>query len=125
MNPIATIKSKLLSILCVVLMTTSAMLYFSGQSDSEELKQVRDKLVHHVSLNESLSKQNLQLAEELKTKPVEYITITQDVEKEVCNGRVTQEKINSLPSKRKEGVNEKHTADIDDRLPDDLIKLLK
>lgn len=125
MNPLAVVKSKLLSILCIVLLTTSGLVYWSGKTDRDELKDVREKLVQHVELNERLSRQNLELAEEIRTKPIEYITITKDVEKEVCEGRIAQNKINSLPSKRKEGVDEKVTADIDDRLPVDLIKLLK
>lgn len=125
MNPLATVKSKILSILCILLFTTSGVFYWSGKSDRDELKEVREKLVQHVELNESLSRQNLALAEELKTKPIEYITITKEVEKEVCEGRIAQEKIKALQTKRKEGVNEEVTADIDDRLPDELIRLLK
>lgn len=125
MNLIAAIKSKILSILCVVLFTALTTVYLSGSADRTELKDIRAKLVQHVELNESLSRQNLELAEEIRTKPTEYITITKEVEKEVCKGQVAQAMIKALPSKRKEGVNEKVTADIDDRLPDDLLKLLK
>lgn len=125
MNPLVAIKSKLLSILCIVLFTTSGLVYWSGKNDRDELKEVREKLVQHVELNETLSRQNLELAEEIRTKPIEYITITKDVEKEVCEGKIAQNAIKNIPSKRKEGVDEKITADIDDRLPADLIKLLK
>lgn len=125
MNIIAMVKGKFLQVACISLITAFGLLYWSTDSDRDELVILRDKLVRHVELNESLSRQNLVLAEELKTKPIEYITITKEVEKEVCEGRIAQEKIKSLPTKRKEGVNEKVTADIDDRLPDDLIRLLK
>lgn len=124
MNLIATVKSKLLSILCIILFTTTGLVYWSGNNDRKELKEVSDKLVHHVELNETLSRQNLELAEEIRTKPIAYITITKEVESEICKGRVSETMINTLPSKRKEGVDEKVTVDIDDRLPSDLIKLL-
>jgi hypothetical protein len=99
----------------------------SGKSDREELRVVSDKLVTHVRLNESLSEQNLLLLDEIKNKPVEYIKITKEVEKEICNGVVKQTLINELPSKpsKKDVINEETTADIDDRLPDNLLKLLK
>lgn len=124
MNPLATIKSKALNILCIVLTTLLIASYMSGKADREELSSVSEKLVKHVQLNERLSSQNLALVEEIKNKPTEYITITKEVDKEVCNGVVKQNMINSLPSK-KEVVNEETTADIDDRLPDNLLKLLK
>jgi hypothetical protein len=127
MNLIAAIKSKGLTLLVIILMTLLSVSYMSGKSDREALDAAQDKLLTHVTLNKRLSEQNLELAEELKNKPKEYITITKEVSKEVCNGFVKQQVINSLPSK-KGVVNEdakQNVADIDDRLPTDLIKLLK
>lgn len=126
MNLIATLKSKGLSILAIVLATLLTFTYYTGKGDREELEQAQGKLLEHVQLNERLSKQNLELVEELRTKPIEYITITKDVTKEVCNGLVKQEAINNLPKKEvKDEQTQQAVADIDDRLPTDLIKLLK
>lgn len=125
MNPlITTLKSKAQTLLCIVLATLLTVSYLTGKSDREVLRQVSDKLTEHVQLNSRLSEQNLSLALEIKNKPKEYITITKDVERQVCDGRVQQELIKSLPS-RKESVDEKNVADIDDHLPNDLLKLLK
>lgn len=124
MNPIiATLKSKGLTLLCIVLATLLTVSYLSGKADRSELTSVQGKLLEHVQLNKRLSDQNLELAEEIKNKPAEYITIVKEVEKQVCNGIVKQQLINSLPSKKE--VTSENTANIDDRLPSDLIKLLK
>lgn len=126
-NILGILKSKLQMIVLIVLLTLLSASYLSGKSDREKLEGVSEKLLEHVKLNKSLSDQNLALAEEIKNKPKEYITIVKEVDKEVCNGIVKQQMINSLKSK-KETVNEtdvQNTADIDDRLPTDLIQLLK
>lgn len=124
---LAGLKSKGLSILCIVLVTLLTASYLSGKSVREELKGVSEKLVEHVQLNKRLSDQNLELAEEIRTRPTEYITITKEVDRNICNGVVQQELINSLPSTKKGAIDEKKqdVANIDDRLPTDLIKLLK
>lgn len=123
---LATLKSKGLSILCIVLATLLTASVISGKYDRQALDTAQEKLMEHVTLNKRLSEQNLELANEIKNKPAQYITITKDVDKEVCNGVVRQTMIQSLPiTKKKEAVNEEITADIDDRLPNDLIKLLK
>lgn len=124
MNPITLIKSKAQTFLCIVLATLLTVSYLTGKADRKELEQVSQKLTEHVQLNERLSSQNLTLAEEIKNKPKEYIPIVKNVEREVCNGRIQQELIEALP--RKESINDKTSvADIDDRLPNDLLKLLK
>lgn len=125
MNPITLIKSKFQTLLCIILATLLTVSYLTGRSDRAELKQVSGKLTEHVLLNERLSEQNLSLAREIRDKPAEYITITKEVEKEVCNGRIKQELIKALPVKKDDINAKKTTADIDDRLPDDLLKLLK
>lgn len=117
---IATIKSKAAWILCVILATTLTI----KSVELNRLKGVDVKLKEQSSLNERLVKEKESLSEELKTKPKEFITITKEVTKEICSGVVKQEAIKALPS-RKEVTSEKGTADIDDRLPADLIQLLK
>jgi len=122
------LKSKGLSILCIVLATLLTASVISGKYDREALDTAQVKLMEHVTLNKRLSEQNLELANEIKNKPKEYITIVKDIDKEVCNGVVKQQAINELLSSKKETVNEdakQNTADIDDRLPNDLLKLLK
>lgn len=125
MNPlITTLKSKAQTLLCIILATLLTVSYLSGKSDREQLELVSGKLTEHVQLNSRLSEQNLSLAQEIKDKPKEYITITKEVDGKVCDGRVLQEQIKSLPSKKEVGNVEKTTAGIDDRLPTELIKLL-
>jgi hypothetical protein len=108
----------------VILATLLTVSYLSHRGDDKELTALTEKLTEHVQLNNRLSEQNLALASELKTKPIEFITITKEVDKEVCNGIVKQNLINAIPSK-KGSINEETTADIDDKLPTDLLKLLK
>lgn len=126
MNLLATLKTKGLSILVVVLTTLCISLFVTGKLDRNELDDVKGKLLEHVTLNERLSKQNLELAEQIRNKPKEYIPVVKDVIKEVCNGKVKQSLIENLPRKEVSNVeNTQTTADIDDRLPADLIKLLQ
>lgn len=125
---LAALKSKGLSILCIVLATLLTASVISGKYDREARDTAQGKLLEHVTLNKRLSEQNLELANDIKNKPKEYITIVKEVGKEVCNGVVKQQAINALLSSKKETVNEatkQNTADIDDRLPTDLLKLLK
>lgn len=124
MNPIAIIKSKGLSILCIVLTTLLLASHFSGKSTRNELDETKAKLIQHVSLNKKLSDENVKFARELNEAPKEYIEVVKEVMRESCNGEVKQQLIESLKTQR-ETVDEKNTADIDDKLPDDLIKLLK
>lgn len=124
MNLITILKSKAQTFLCIILATLLTVSYLSGKTDRKELEQVSGKLTEHVLLNQRLSEQNLSLAQEIKDKPKEYITITKAVEKEVCNGRVKQELIKAIPVKKDDNNAKETTADIDDRLPADLVKLL-
>lgn len=73
-------------------------------------------------------------AKEIKEMPARYIETTRAMDKEICLGLNQIDKVMSLTSGRnvvpsvdasKEVKNEKAvTVDIDDRLPDNLIKLL-
>lgn len=121
---LTTLKSKAQTAMCVILATLLVTCYLTHRGDSEELTRLSEKLTEHVQLNSRLSEQNLELAKEIKTKPAEYITLVKEVDREVCNGIVKQNLIDSIPSERGSG-NEKTTADVDDRLPSSLLKLLK
>lgn len=124
----STIKTKALSVICVMLITALAISFVAGASDRSELTDLRTKVVTQLDVNKKLSDQNIALLDEIKKKPVEYITITKEVEGEVCNGTVGLALINAIQSTRKEQANEaaeSNTADIDAKLPANLIKLLK
>lgn len=125
MNSIlATLKSKGLAVLCVILFTLLTTTYFSEQNSKEELEVAQAALIRHVGMNKRLSDENLELAKQIKEAPAIQIPIVKEVMTEVCNGVVKENLISSLPSK-KGNVNEEKTADIDDRLPANLIQLLK
>lgn len=126
MNILASLKSKALGIFCVVLITALSISYLSGKSNYEQLTALQIKYSDQLSSNQRLSEQNLALVSELESRPAQLIEVVREVQVEICNGKIQQELINSLP--KKGVVNDKHegiTADIDDRLPDDLLRLLK
>lgn len=126
-NILTSVKNKALGIFCIVLITALGITYIDGRNDRSELINLRTKYSDQVSLNERLSDQNLALVEEVEKRPTKLIEVVQEVQVEICNGRIQQELINTLPSK-KGSVNaetQSNTADIDDRLPDDLLRLLK
>lgn len=120
---LAAIKSKGLTILCIILLTLLTTTYLSDQESRKELDTAQAALIKHVELNKRLSDENLQLAKDLEASS-KQIPVVKNVMTEVCNGVVKEKLIESLPS-RKEKVNEEKTVDIDDRLPTDLIQLLK
>lgn len=124
LNPMTFLKSNLKNILCIVLATLLTVSYVTGKSDLTALDMANKKLTEHVQLNERLSSQNRDMAQELKDKPVAYIEVVKEVQTEICNGKIKQAAIEALPSKKKEVGNVQTTVDIDDRLPDDLIRLL-
>lgn len=121
---LATIKSKGLAIICVILLTLLTTTYFSDKESRKELITAQSALIKHVGLNKRLSDENLALAKELKEASSKQLPIVKEIMVEICNGAINEKLIESLPS-QKEKVNEKRTADIDDRLPTDLIQLLK
>lgn len=121
---LATLKSKGLTILCIILLTLLTTTYLSDKHNREELVIAQEALIRHVDMNKRLSDENLALAKELRDAPDKQLPIVKEVMVEICNGAINGKLIESLPSK-KEKVNEEKTADIDDRLPTDLIQLLK
>jgi hypothetical protein len=92
--------------------------------DRTTLVKVSNELLTQTQLNQRLISENTKLLDEIKTMPEKQIEIVKQVDKEICNGVVKVESIKNLPTKRVDN-DEAHTADIDDRLPDDLIRLLK
>lgn len=128
MNFLINLKSKAIGIICIILITALTISVIEGRSNKTELTELRTKYSDQLTLNERLSNQNLDLLDEIDKRPIEFINIVKEVQVEICNGRVQQELINALPS-NKGAVNAEqdkaNTADIDDRLPDDLLRLLK
>lgn len=121
---LATLKSKGLTILCIILFTLLTTTYLSDKHNRKELDIAQSALIKHVGMNKRLSDENLALAKELKEASSKQIPIVKEVMVEICNGTIKEKLIESLPS-QKEKVNEEKTADIDDRLPTNLIQLLK
>ena len=121
---LAAVKSKGLTIICIILFTLLTTTYLSDKHNREELTVAQSALIKHVGMNKRLSDENLALAKELRESPAKQIPIVKEVMVEICNGAIKEKLIESLPSK-KGNVNEEKTADIDDRLPTDLIQLLK
>lgn len=121
---LATLKSKGLTIICIILFTLLTTTYLSDKESRKELGVAQSALIKHVDLNKRLSDENLALAKELKEASSTQIPIVKEVMVEICHGAINEKLIESLPSK-KGNVNEEKTADIDNRLPTDLIQLLK
>lgn len=119
------IKSKGLTLACIILSTLLTVSYISGRSDRNQLEKVTEKLNEHLVLNKRLSDENLKFAKELSEQPKEYIKVVKEVMNETCNGEVKQQLIESIATQREKNIDEKNTADIDDRLPASLIQLLK
>ena len=119
------ITSKVYMIVIVALITLSSTLYIAYDKQYQEL----------LAANAALSKSELvingnktvidDMRIELDKKPTEYITITKEVTKELCDSKFKQYQVMNLPSTNKGVENESNYADIDDRLPPDLIKLLQ
>lgn len=123
----STIKTKALSAFCIILITALAISFYEGRQDRVELGDLRTKVVQQLDTNKKLSEENIQLLKEIKNKPTEYITITKEVDNQVCEGNVSLALIGAIKSKKDSAneANESNTTDIDAKLPSNLIKLLK
>lgn len=124
MNLISTLRANALKLLCVVLVTLLVALKFEYNDKVDKLSSATTSLTEQVALNERLSEQNKQLAEEVEKKPKQVIKVVKEVHTELCQSSIKQEAIKNLKS-NKEVTDEKDVADIDDRLPADLKLLLK
>lgn len=125
MNLISLIKSKMSSVIIVVLITLLAVSYISGKTDRNTLVKINNELLTQTLVNKQLVSENQKLYEDLKNVPDRSVEVVKEVYKEICSTDVKKSQIEGLPSKRTGVDNETHTVDIDDRLPDDLIRLLK
>lgn len=124
MNVMDTIKANVFKFLCVILLTLLVALKVDYDDKVDKLESATSSLTIHEQANKRLSEENKRLVDDLEKKPKEVIKIVREVEKELCTIPIKQEAIKNLKS-RKEVTDEKDTADIDDRLPADLIRLLQ
>lgn len=125
MKILATLKSKALHVLIVILMTLLAATYIDRNIISNDRDVTKKSLTELTLKYERISSENEKLAKEIKETGNNTVVITKEVTVEVCNAKVKQEAIKSLPTNKREVTNEKATAGIDDNLPDDLKRLLQ
>lgn len=125
MKILATLKSKSLHVLIVILMTLLAATYIDRNIISNDRDVTKKSLTELALKYERVSSENEKLAQEIKEAGNNSVVITKEVTVEVCNAKVKQEAIKSLPTNKREVTNEKATAGIDDSLPDDLKRLLQ
>ena len=122
---------KALTVVFAALMTLLAsslvLNYYTNEAYKEAIVEVNKLALINVSLNQAISS----LQDEVTKRPKEYITITREVEGELCKGKAAIDKVLDLPntvsSKEKGGntdVSTKVYVDIDAELPADLVRLL-
>lgn len=122
---------KALTVVFAALMTLLAsslvLNYYTYKAYDNAIVEVNKLALINVSLNQAISS----LQDEVTKRPTEYITITREVEGELCKGKVATDKVMNLPntvsSKEKGGntdVSTKVYVDIDAELPADLVRLL-
>jgi hypothetical protein len=106
-------------------MTLLAATYIDRNIISNDRDVTKKSLTELTLKYERISSENEKLAQEIKNAGNNSVVITKEVTVEVCNAKVKQEAIKSLPTNKREVTNEKATAGIDDSLPDDLKRLLQ
>lgn len=120
------VSTKLLWGAILVLVTLLTVSHISNQNKAEQINDLTLIADRAVTQNTRLSDQLNELRVEIETRPTKLIETTKEVMVEICKGKVTIADINALPSKREvKNETEAPVADIDDRLPDELIQLLK
>ena len=125
------VKSKVLGYVSVIFITALVMCGYAIYSQHKEIGLLTSELASLGTLKDVQNETIEMLKRDLEDKPKQVITITKEVQSEICKGITEVDRIMNLPSKVKsnrELVHETTTktgvVDIDDRLPDDLIKLL-
>lgn len=125
------VKAKALGYVSVMFVTALLMCGYGLYSQHKEVKILTSELASLNTLKDLQNETIENLRKDLEEKPKQVITITKEVQSEVCKGVTEVDRIMNLPSKVKsnrELVHETDTqtdvVDIDDRLPADLIKLL-
>lgn len=113
--------------LTTLLASSLVLNYYTYKAYDNAIVEVNKLALINVSLNQAISS----LQDEVSKRPTEYITITREVEGELCKGKAAIDKVMDLPntvsSKEKGGntdVSTKVYVDIDAELPADLVRLL-
>lgn len=116
-----------LTAMMTLLASSLVLNYYTYKAYDNAIVEVNKLALINVSLNKAISS----LQEEVTKRPTEYITITREVEGELCKGKAAIDKVLNLPntvsSKEKGGntdVSTKVYVDIDAELPADLVRLL-
>lgn len=120
------ITGKLLWGAIIVLSTLLTVSTIDNRAKTTQITELTLLADRSVEQNKRMNLEIVDLKKKLETEPSKQIEIAKEVMVEICKGGVTKSKIESLPSKR-EVTHEAiptNTADIDDRLPADLIRLL-
>lgn len=111
----------------IVLTTLLTVSHFDNKSKTEQITDLTALAQRSVEQTKRLTDEISYLKGQLETMPSKQIETVKEVMIEVCNGELLKSKIEALPTKRevKNDPTETNTADIDDRLPSDLKRLLQ
>lgn len=116
-----------LTAMMTLLASSLVLNYYTYKAYDNAIVEVNKLALINVSLNQAISS----LQDEVTKRPTEYITITREVEGELCKGKAAIDKVLNLPntvsSKEKGGntdVSTKVYVNIDAELPADLVRLL-
>lgn len=125
MKILANLKGKILITLIIILTTLLAATYIDRGIITNDRDKTKSALATQLIVNERLVSENKKLKNDQKSVPNESVVIVKESVKEICNSKISGELIKNLPSKPKEVVGEETIAGTDDRLPDDIKRLLK
>lgn len=126
------IKIKVLKVVSIIAVTALLICSYTISNQSDIIAGQTEELASLNTLMEVQRESINSLKEDLDTKPKEYIKIVKEVDKRLCEGVVLGKEILDLPitSKKKGALvleidTENGTADIDDKLPANIIQLLQ
>lgn len=126
------IKIKVLKVVSIMAVTALLICSYTISNQSDIIAGQTEELASLNTLMEVQRESINSLKEDLDTKPKEYIKIVKEVDKRLCEGVVLGKEILDLPitSKKKGALvleidTENGTADIDDKLPANIIQLLQ
>lgn len=116
-----------LTAMMTLLASSLVLNYYTYKAYDNAIVEVNKLALINVSLNQAISS----LQEEMTKRPTEYITITREVESELCKGEAAVDKVltftNPVKSAKENGGTGDETkvyVDIDAELPADLVRLL-
>ena len=128
---VSKVSSKMLWAVVLVLSTLLVTKTLTLNDITKQLSVQNEQVVILTGKVNRINDENQKLRDELRNQPEKVVTITKDVTREVCNGKVLESQILNLPPTKQRGANHAANdqtsppvADLDDRLPDDLVRLL-